>query len=364
MVVAARAREDAEGEGVDVDVSMMSTRMASPGTFTVTRRRDGKVVYAGFGKNCAKECAAYLASSSVETSVADVAVRFYAAPKAARGSVLKAKFRILLQTIGYVPEGNAVSVSALEASAATTSASVSSPMGSSYVFRLDELEELQRVGYVVLDDAFPREDAVAASEAAKTLFERGVMQNLNQEGRDDDVAVLSTTDMPGGTKFSALKPCAAFLLDIPAALRRALAAHDTDPENSRTKFTPDFRAKCARAEAPSRLMIARYHAAHARYVAHLDNDPSDNGNAAGEPGLRPCDRTFTCIAYLNPNWVPAHAGHFRAYALGVSDPSRVADDAYADLDPVAGRVVVFDSARLLHEVRPSRAERYAMTVWT
>lgn len=328
----------------------ISARMDAPGVFLV-EREDGVVVYAGVGKNAASECAAYARRCEREEPLY---VRFEELAKSARASVLKAKFKSAVEALGYVPEDNA-------AAAATAAAAASEKK--QFQFTAQQLRTLQNQGFVVLDDAFGKDEALAASASARALFDRGVMQNLNQEGRDDDVAVLSTSQMPRGDAFAGLKYAAAFLLDIPDALRRSLAACDADVVVER-----EFANKIANCASPSRMMVARYHSNDARYVAHLDNDPSDTSNDAGEPTLRPCDRAFTCIAYLNPNWVPEHEGRFRAYALDVASTDQVdetsPDGRFFDVNPACGRVVVFDSARLLHEVRPSRAERFAMTVWT
>ena len=132
-------------------------------------------------------------------------------------------------------------------------------------------------------------------------------------------------------------------------------------QTSDVALDADLRSKIARCESPDRLMVARYGPEACRYVPHLDNDPSDPSNDAGTPGLRPSDRVFTCIAYLNPDWIPDHAGRFRAFRLGAAADS----GSFRDVDPILGRLVVFDSARLLHEVRPSAIkDRYACTVWT
>ena len=188
------------------------------------------------------------------------------------------------------------------------------------------------------------------------------MQNLRQEGRDDDVAVLAVGQLPAGGEFAGLKPCVDLLLGVPDALRRALAEADATSESTSdaTPLDADLRSKIARCERPDRLMVARYGPDACRYVPHFDNDPSDPSNDAGTPGLRPSDRVFTCIAYLNPDWIPDHAGRFRAFRVGAAADS----DDFRDVDPILGRLVVFDSARLLHEVRPSASDRYACTVWT
>lgn len=87
------------------------------------------------------------------------------------------------------------------------------------------------------------------------------------------------------------------------------------------------------------VQLARY-GAGARYVRHRDAFPgSDN-------------RRVTAIVYLNEAWRPEHGGQLR---LHVEPP--------VDVEPVLGRLVVFLSDRIEHEVLPAHAERFALTAW-
>ena len=135
--------------------------------------------------------------------------------------------------------------------------------------------------------------------------------------------------------------------------------------------------RLATATAPDKLMLANYPGDGARYVAHLDNDPDDPAHQEGPVGLRACDRVFTCILYLNEEWVEAHEGCLRIFTSGGAEPDNPwhqaedeeedeeAEEAggFVDIEPRGGRLVVFDSKRMLHEVRPSYASRWALTAW-
>ena len=63
-------------------------------------------------------------------------------------------------------------------------------------------------------------------------------------------------------------------------------------------------------------------------------------------------RRITAILYLNPEWNLDHGGQLRLHT------SRA-----IDVDPVLGRLVVFRSARVEHEVLASLAPRLAVTAW-
>ncbi|RHY63194.1 hypothetical protein DYB34_008897 [Aphanomyces astaci] len=92
----------------------------------------------------------------------------------------------------------------------------------------------------------------------------------------------------------------------------------------------------------NKAMLTCYPGRGASYVKHCDN-PNGNG------------RKVTAILYLNPAWVPAHGGELVIHH---------AHDTQHVVAPVLDRLLLFYSdARNPHEVRPTSAKRYAMTVW-
>jgi len=68
-------------------------------------------------------------------------------------------------------------------------------------------------------------------------------------------------------------------------------------------------------------------------------------------------RTLTAILYLNNDWREEHGGQLRIY----TDPGN--PDFYVDVLPQGGTLVVFLSARFLHEVLPSSRQRKSITGW-
>ena len=77
------------------------------------------------------------------------------------------------------------------------------------------------------------------------------------------------------------------------------------------------------------------------YAAHHD---ATRGDAA---------RRVTAILYLNPDWQQTDGGCLRVHAEG----------GHRDVQPRGGRLVVFRSDRLRHEVLPGSAVRHAATAW-
>lgn len=68
-------------------------------------------------------------------------------------------------------------------------------------------------------------------------------------------------------------------------------------------------------------------------------------------------RTLTAILYLNRDWQSADGGQLRMYLEGEDE------SIYRDIEPAAGTLVTFLSARYWHEVLPATRERLSITGW-
>ncbi len=88
------------------------------------------------------------------------------------------------------------------------------------------------------------------------------------------------------------------------------------------------------------VQLAYYPGEGAHYVRHTDAPPGHN------------IRRVTALLYLNADWKPEHGGELRMHV----DPPR-------DVAPELGRLVVFLSERVEHEVLPAFAPRFAATAW-
>lgn len=67
------------------------------------------------------------------------------------------------------------------------------------------------------------------------------------------------------------------------------------------------------------------------------------------------NRRLTTVFYLNEEWTPEHGGMLKLYDQH--------DHRLAEIEPIAGRLVVFLSEEFPHEVCVSQQERYSIAGW-
>lgn len=82
------------------------------------------------------------------------------------------------------------------------------------------------------------------------------------------------------------------------------------------------------------------------YLRHLDRFRDDDR------------RDLSAIFYLNEGWSEEAGGMLRLFLDEQTDAPRL-----LDVQPVAGRLVLFRSALLFHEVLPAQRERLSLTGW-
>jgi SM-20-related protein len=84
-----------------------------------------------------------------------------------------------------------------------------------------------------------------------------------------------------------------------------------------------------------------HYAAGSFYKRHLDQFKNHN------------NRMISVILYLNQNWQPEHGGMLRLYLK----------EGEKDVAPIGGRLLIFRSNILEHEVLMAHQDRYSITGW-
>ena len=202
--------------------------------------------------------------------------------------------------------------------------------------RLFELGE----PFVVFDDVLGNDVRGAMLEDALALRRRdrfGPSQSVGSDGVPfDKEAVLSCEVEP--TDFDDAPHLLAFtrdwLLTLPPALNALLGAERVSPREYGTKLAVQM--------------------ASGRYPRHVDNACVDGGGPRDK-------RWITCIYYLQePGWDAG--GALRIYVDG-DDARGDARGEGVDVAPTGDRLVCFFADRVVHEVLPANADRWALTLW-
>ena len=200
---------------------------------------------------------------------------------------------------------------------------------------------LRANGYFVIDGAVSaRACAAAAADAARVHALRGSPAAFAAE-RGDDVCWIRAAGDGEAPLARDTVACVDAVRGVAAALQAA--GYET---------AVDFLV-------PAQCQLARYDAGKRGYARHLDRCDETLSDLGLLGWLRASDyrrRALTCILYLND--MEGQGGELRLY-LGGPD----AETPRVDVAPRAGRLLVFESGRLEHEVLAARAPRFALTNW-
>ena len=96
--------------------------------------------------------------------------------------------------------------------------------------------------------------------------------------------------------------------------------------------------------------LAIYPGEGARFARHIDNTTADG-------------RRLTVLCYLNPAWTPEQGGELRLFTKADGAEGKEGEMKAIDVAPLGGRVAMFYSADIPHEVRPSFGQRHSITMW-
>lgn len=280
----------------------------------------------------------------------------------------KAAFDASVATAGSVSDFAAVSAAHISQALCAEPLRVLAPsaFGSTLATSLvldEHVATLARDRLVVIDGALDAGTIERARLEGQSLGLQPTVQDASRV-RGDEVCWIDVRDGSQGIGQSnaALASCAQLLVGVLARLNEAL------PPSAR------------RSDAPHRVMLARYGQA-AGYKPHYDNPAADARAGADDERRR---REWTLILYLNEygSWPAERGGLLRCQlpaptlapaaepaepAGGRAQPCGTAVPPPVEIAPAGGRLVVFDSATVLHEVLPvvePGAERYALTLWS
>ena len=195
------------------------------------------------------------------------------------------------------------------------------------VLTAEHAAKLAMHGLVVVDDVLTAAEVDAARADIESLDARGELKEVTSQAkarlRNDRVGWLSAAS---ASVMPALGVAIRLLRAIPAEVERQIGWQLSVPQTLMAAVYPG---------SPSQP---------AAYCKHFD------GGGPGNP------RQLTAILYLNRPWEPgSDGGALRAYwplAAG-----------FCDIVPQGGRLLLFNSRTIEHEVMNAFRPRYAITLW-
>jgi SM-20-related protein len=189
------------------------------------------------------------------------------------------------------------------------------------------LEAIGTQGFVVVDDFLPKATIQALHQQAKSLQRDG---SLHQAAVGKGANKLIANKLRGDSIY---------WLDNDTD-SSAQSDYLARMEQLRTAFNQHFFMGLFEFETH----FAVYPAGGV-YHKHLDQFKGQH------------ERQISAILYLNQDWQKDDGGELRLYLNGT------ADDTHIDIMPVGGRLILFLSAKFLHEVLPANRERISLTGW-
>jgi len=198
----------------------------------------------------------------------------------------------------------------------------------------EDLRKLMRSGYVVIDNFMDKQVASQVYDTTKAslvnlpeFLDDGIDWILKEprEVRGDVSLTMELDRRPATDK--------AFVEQVVPHFR---------------KFQEDLRLLVPLKDR-FELQLGWYPGNGAGYEAHYDDVPPDDEQTNV--------RRVTSIVYCNSNWKPEHGGEIRIWTQDHEGCKII------DVEPLAGRILVFLSGCVRHEVRPCYAGRCALTCW-
>eukprot|EP00798_Chlamydomonas_sp_ICE-L_P001757 gene1757-33169_t len=210
-------------------------------------------------------------------------------------------------------------------------------------------QSLIQNGYAVCDNYVPAEIVGTVRQeiqVAEPMYEAGEIwvgkgaevgaQIAVQDVRGDKVlwlekeALAATAFVRDGKRFSCnYRPLAMVLKSIDELIMESLP-----------KLVPELKGLAAGGRSDA--MMAIYPGAGARFAKHIDNTAMDG-------------RRLTCLCYLNNGWTLEQGGALRLFPTLGRPP--------VDVLPLGGRIAMFWSKDVAHEVMPTFAMRHSFTLW-
>ena len=239
------------------------------------------------------------------------------------------------------------------------------------VFTTLQCRQLERDGYLVIDNFLTSEQVDVARNSIETLDTNYQFRGSPTESFDGSPAKTRAFDRVIVNRIGTLD----LVRQQVASFAKSLV--DSDFQG----FLPEDAYQTSRLHVPAQMQVSicggtetrqldEELSTHNFYHTHLDSAGADNFGELGIIGwirsrhLR--QRYLTCIVYLNPDWKEGDGGCLRVFPKGELVDDEEGDGhkpLHVDIAPLGGRMIVFSSSSLLHVVQTTKVQRFACAVW-
>jgi hypothetical protein len=221
------------------------------------------------------------------------------------------------------------------------------------IIDLATMESLKQQGIVIIDNVLSADELDAAQQDLKLMLKNKTFENTDQhseEIRTDSICFISE---PIANQSVTLGHGMRDALRIVRSIPLQLIAHGFEEKLFGVPFANQ---------------LSCYNSAGSHYHAHRDTPDATSNHPLKwllQAGLN--EREITIILYLNEiDWDCGCTddGCLRCYigTAAEDDTGRSAKEVL-NIAPRGGRLVIFDSKTILHEVRPCSKQRAAITCW-
>ncbi|KAJ1446025.1 hypothetical protein M885DRAFT_547957 [Pelagophyceae sp. CCMP2097] len=218
----------------------------------------------------------------------------------------------------------------------------------------EHVRTLEQDGLVVLTGVLSTSALAAARRDAVKVRKRA--STTNEDYRDDAICWVRESDgtADAGADERRLEPIGKGLLHCLRLLRGVASELESKAYDEST--VGGYRV-------PKQCQLACYGGGSSGYFRHRDRCMSDFFELGPLEYLRLSDyrdRAVTAILYLNEAWPLVDGGALRCFGERDSPDS---PQAFQDIAPAGGTLVLFHAGRIDHAVLPARKDRYALTLW-
>ena len=225
------------------------------------------------------------------------------------------------------------------------------------VFDADSIKQLQEEGFVVFDNILTKEEIDNSRKDIMLMLQNKTKLKFYDNGhnslsRTDKVSWIAETI--GKSQHQYTEPNLLLVLRVLRSIPDVLVKNNFNKSNNMG--------------VPFSNQLSIYANEGSTYVAHFDKPETKNTlySTIMQSGVN--DRIYTILLYLNSEqWSNKVTKNDTQEEIDDSGSLRITklNGQMIDIEAKGGRLIIFDSSTILHEVRPNFGleDRFAITCW-